>query len=423
MGNISRQHGRGKKGQSSRTRSALNTGFEVRRIVVARGLQRNHADQKRHLANWERRLASAKTNSDRKKANKNITYYRNCLVPDDKGMLVGKVKLEDRGAGADFRWEYRNKHQKVKYLIKVVEAKHEFKKWLGTRDVHVIYTGHSRYGRGACFGPDESDGDQWEDGTGCLIGRIGKVDGLFRLGYDVVGIPIEDIYHHGYHTRPVQGPKPRDATGWHRTISKKFKAGRLREVVFDSRLDTGKIGAEGIYSRTEGWGSWIFDPEDPKKRIRIKPKFNLKERFYDNHDRGPFWGFIQQNRTNGPWTLHLALHAGWKHTATDPWELDDVNPMQCKVFCHLGCSSKKHYRTIVRSKKGYRLKGEKRSTRYYSYFTSSPSYGVSAPVYLSKLLTIKKLSKGRAWGPLLKDARKAASKELGKMGYKFSIVP
>ena len=78
---------------------------------------------------------------------------------------------------------FKSAKQGVKYTIDVTTDKPEFKNKLetpgkpGTKELeywHVIYAGHSRYGRGACFGTDDKPGEDWrtvpvplQDRRGC----------------------------------------------------------------------------------------------------------------------------------------------------------------------------------------------------------------------------------------------------------------
>src|SRR5262249_26872778 len=48
--------------------------------------------------------------------------------------------------------EYLNHKQGVRYTIEETISKQKFMEWLKTPELHVIYMGHARYGRGPCFG-------------------------------------------------------------------------------------------------------------------------------------------------------------------------------------------------------------------------------------------------------------------------------
>src|SRR5262245_60902632 len=68
--------------------------------------------------------------------------------------------------------EYINHFQRVRFTIEESTSKKQFIDWLKTPDLHVIYMGHARYGRGPCFGahgiaPNGAlvKSEDWEEGT------------------------------------------------------------------------------------------------------------------------------------------------------------------------------------------------------------------------------------------------------------------
>src|SRR5262249_24069744 len=102
--------------------------------------------------------------------------------------------------------DYWNDDQMVHFVINVIRSKAEFKQALETPDLHVVYDGHARYGRGPCFGDgdDNSQGDQWELGTNDSDNPYDEaVDGIYRMRYPYVPVEIHDIDHHWYRFAPV----------------------------------------------------------------------------------------------------------------------------------------------------------------------------------------------------------------------------
>jgi len=436
---VSRQHGKGKADESA-TESTINTGYEIRKIVVARGIEGTDKDIKdaqartqKKCKEWEDKLQQAKAAGDRKaerEAKESVYWYKYyCrvfpmwVIPDDQGKIMHKVPLKDRGSSHEFRYEYNNDKQQVIYRIQIVQTKHEFKKWLQTPSVHVIYAGHSRYGRGACFGATPNPGDRWEDGTGCTTGNISKEDGLLRLGFDLMGIPITDIHHHHYHTRPFRGQLEVNKKTCHPQI---VKMKPIRKLVIDSSLDVSGMKDKSSFKATHEpkWGYWKWDSSNDC--IRIKPTFDLASMFYqDNPNQGVLWGYRKRNRDGyGPnWRLQIVLQAGWKDTTCSPWELDKVD-LKCKVFCHFGCSSFKHFHPIVRGNNynNWKKSGTGADQHNFAYFTTRPSNKFCTSVWLQYVLTYPYLSKGKSWEPCLEWARKKANRDLTvkwKQNYKI----
>src|SRR5262245_38577355 len=109
------------------------------------------------------------------------------IVPDAVQERLKKRKLELLvTSGTTF--SYYSQDQGVLYNVQLIYDKTEFKDALETPDLHVIYSGHSRIGRGPCFGPDifHQPSEDWEDGTE-------EATGLFRMGYPYVPVPVSDI--------------------------------------------------------------------------------------------------------------------------------------------------------------------------------------------------------------------------------------
>ena len=431
---VSRQHGKGKSGVS-KTFSTLNKEYEIRKIIIVQGIEFTEADiKKRHEKikakrdKYKQEYEQAKAANDKKKMAQSKKYYnayvgfckygRNFLIPDPDGKIMGKIPLTDRGAGCEFRYEYQAHKQLVTYRLRIVKTKQELDKWFKTPDVMLIYAGHSRYGRGTCFGDKPDPGDRWEDGTGCTVGNLSKDDGMFRLAFDFVGVTIHDIHKHGYHTRPFQGTLNIDKKTHHPDI---VKAAPLRKLIIDDALDTSKIEKKNTFNAShEDWGYWKWDEDN--QCIKIKPVFNLYNHFYKGTYTGPYWGY--RDKYQGKWELNILLHAGWKNTAADPWELQRVEP-KCKCFCHFGCSSFKHFHPIIRGddKKNWKKTGEGPSQKNFAYFTIRPANGLLPPVWLKRIMQYPKISKGRSWEPCLEWARKKTNYDLYyKYGENFRVI-
>jgi hypothetical protein len=253
--------------------------------------------------------------------------------------------------GADFvvdsaglNAEYKSEAQQVDYTLEVVHKKSAFKKALETDGIIVVYAGHSRYGRGACFdqytGKRKVDGKQWENGTN-------DDNGLFRLGFPYVPVSEHDISTHKYQFSPVP-------------------------------VESGPI------KRKKG------HPYDFEEEFRIKPikKFILPEDLrglvipgYES-ETNEYYGFYK--REGGKQVRHFILNAGWDNTQCPNHELGSVN-LKCRTFCHFGCSSKDHFWQIIRHEKYKAWKRPNPPTEKFAYFTTAP--GIVWHLWVYHLLT------------------------------------
>ena len=108
--------------------------------------------------------------------------------------------------------EYISHVQGVRFTIEETTSKQQFITWLKTSDLHVIYMGHARYGRGPCFGAHGLDStgtalvktEDWEQGTNADRG-------IFRMGYPYIGVPVSELVDHGYTANAVKEAEGRPA--------------------------------------------------------------------------------------------------------------------------------------------------------------------------------------------------------------------
>ena len=106
--------------------------------------------------------------------------------------------------------EYISHVQGVRFTIEESTSKQQFITWLKTPEIHLIYMGHARYGRGPCFGAQGiSNGalvqtEDWEEGSDA-------VSGIFRMGYPYIGIEASEVIEHGYTCNPVKESEGRPA--------------------------------------------------------------------------------------------------------------------------------------------------------------------------------------------------------------------
>jgi hypothetical protein len=168
--------------------NVVNRNREIRRIVVAQGIQFHNKDKENAF------------NIDPTRDNPDQTTIPKSLLNDFPDIVI-----QDASHAV-----FISDVQRVEFQIEVVNTKDKFIEALQTPAIHVVYTGHSRFGRGPCFGPDivaskgpsgdlvrDLTGENWETGTNTAT------FGVFRMGHPFVGVPFEEMDEHKYKMRPV----------------------------------------------------------------------------------------------------------------------------------------------------------------------------------------------------------------------------
>jgi hypothetical protein len=354
--------------------------YEGRHILVAQGIQFNNAQ-----------LAS-ESGIDRSGDEQIPTGY----LTDQLGAAV-PFPIQVSGTSATFK----SVKQGVKYTIDVTTSRTEFKNQLetpgkpGTKELeywHVIYDGHSRYGRGACFGTDESPGEDWENSSDPAAGPAG----LYRMAYPFVGVPVLDILHHEYSTDVVSvkvnpAPADREYKGkLHERTLKQLKQGTesyirdlIRKKIFKDYTET---ELNEYLARLGSLDSWLRIVGDRVPMVSLGDALRPDDKFWAYHSG------------EGPAVL---LQAGWKETVTKPMDLGATD-LKCRIFCHFGCSAYQHYRSILRDRKNWKKSG---NTDWFAYFTHGLSVSITGPFWLYYLLTYDQFSAGKPWEPSLEYAR------------------
>jgi hypothetical protein len=268
---------------------------------------------------------------------------------------------------------YSNDHLNVDYEITRVFSRQEYKDALETSGLCVVYMGHARYGRGACFARDHSSdpGDSWENGTDDPDNPyLYPVDGIFRLGYPYVPVELDDVEHHRYHFAPIpadEDPPPND------------------ERHPDARRGLSRITL----------------PED--FRELVMPAYQSESNQY--------WGY-----TSGK--VNLLFHAGWSESAADPLDLG-ATEMRCRCFCHFGCSSRLHFREILRGAGYKEWQRADPPTDQFAYFTTATSNSRGTILWLYHWLTCNLEIDDSSWWESLKYAVDKANAALRRerLGY------
>jgi hypothetical protein len=291
-------------------------------------------------------------------------------------------------------FSHYSRDQGVDYRVTVVTSKTDFRQALLTPNRHVIYGGHSRYGRGPCFGPNPSPGEDWENGST-------PATGLFRMGWRFIGVPARDLIHHGYTANPVSSSVSRHEV--ERGLGRKLKSLRARSL-----------------------GDILREMSTLKVQPLIGP---LRVKNMDATDPATTWWSYQAAEkltiwSDGKWQdvyqlePHVVLHAGWRGTANAPADLGATTPA-CRVFCHFGCSSRAHFMAILRDRafKGWRPGADERLAR----FTTNLSYNHTVGYWLYHLFTFTEFSAFGKWGPSLDYATEMVNLDLDRDKLKFHI--
>ena len=280
--------------------------------------------------------------------------------------------------------EFTSLVQRVHFTIRIVHTKSEFKTALETPGVHVIYDGHSRFGRGTCFesytGEAPHAGEMWEKGTG-------PANGIFRMGYPFVPVALSDMeirvagddsphnrHRHGpYHFRPVSSDTPAPA-----------------------REDRHPDARRGLRR--------ILLPAD--LRGLVDPGFESATHQYWGADIGG--------------EVHILLHANWRNSQATPFDLD-ATTLACKVFCHFGCSSRLHYREIVRGEDFKAYIRPVPPDDKFAYFTTAPSNAMCTPLWVQSVLTFGTQNNGLRWFESLEDSKVRTNRRLRGLRQSYQV--
>jgi len=266
--------------------------------------------------------------------------------------------LEGFSVNSDGEGEYWSEKQQVRYTIRPIIKKSEFKTALETEDLHVVYDGHSRYGRGTCFShqDDAATGDQWGFGTD-------NDDGLFHLGYPYVAVELHDISTHQYQFAPI-------------AVTEDIPPVEERHPEARGRPDK------------------ILLPEELRPLVR----------FTYESDTNQYWGFAGAQP-------ELLVVAGWRNTITSPFDLGAVD-IKCRCFCHFGCSSRVHFWRIVRKDEYKAWQRDTPPTTNFAYFSTETTYPYITLYWLYYLLKYDQPNAHQSWWNSLEGAKRGANARL-----------
>lgn len=331
-----------RRAPSADTTTVLSSLYELREIVVAQGIEHLNRDP------WLAPPAGS-------------TY----------GYQIPRGLEEHLPNNAEHEWvriddtsaEFLSHAQRVRYRVRVITSKDEYKRSLLTPGLHVVYMGHSRYGRGQCFGPNPSPGDNWEQGTDT------NTAGLFRTGYPVVGVHLSELREHGYKFYPVGSSTRIDSSWYHPEINR----GNLHRLHLPDDLQD-RLLPQAIPPEESYWGSRDGEGET------------------------------------------LLLWAGWEDTISNPMDLGATDPL-CRCWCIFSCSTRLHYWKIVRRMKNWR----RTETDRFAYFTTSVSYPLTTWAWLRAVFEYSVQNDNRSWYPSLEWAKRRCGRILREERYSYGI--
>jgi len=350
--------------------NTVNLNYEVREIVVAQGIQFRNKD----LEITSEDLFPGAQLTDEIRNEMVIPLGLKNDFPD--------IVIQDAT-----RAVFISDAQHVEFRIRVVNTKSAFKDALETPGIHVVYAGHSRFGRGPCFGPDLGDppnltGEDWETGTD--TNRFG----IFRMGRPFAGVPFaEDLDVHKYRMRPVpttQKVSPADVDQL--TIPGSLKPVILRGTRFESFIIDLPIADTYWGCKTvHGDGVLLFaDFQNTPFLPPLPPPFP------------PF----------PPIPSVSAMDLG----ATN---------LQCRCFTLCGCDTLKHFHEIVRKRKGFTKSGNEG----FAFFTvGAVPIAPATKFWLSSLLEFPERNDFQPWSASLDFAVKRTNQKAAfdrKFKYNF----
>lgn len=354
----------------------------------------------------------------------------------EKNRYKSLIKIDT--VGSDTR--FFNNLQNVRYTIRVLDKKSELKQYLEAPNVMVIYDGHARYGRGPCFGPSDGKGEDWGDGS------IYKqsVNGIFRMGYRYLGIPVSEVLHHGYHAWVAPDSEPindhvktkiKDLHPWLRTRRKKNRIIALTLDEITNHLKGIEKDAKAYLNQNPSNKLHSGDIKD----LLDENLNDIKTLVAGGHaSRQKFWCYYKNaklkyknSRGESKYQyfklIRFVVKADWENTTVAPMDLGKTN-MACKVFCHFGCSTYLHHSKIVRhaEHKNWKFK----NNNGYLYLTTASSLE-STPYWLYHLIRYRRFNAYKSWSGVLRFAMKQTNKKLADLqkqdpknyNYRIKYVP
>jgi hypothetical protein len=356
--------------------------FEVRSIVLAQGKQFRNEDPAILLP----MPASLRLpGSERVKVHPKMAE----VFPAMRRMPA--IPLVDQPDGS---FQFFNAKQGVLFTIKVINTKTDFIKTLLTPEVHLIYAGHARYGRGPCFGSGgDSPGEEWEEGNGPHPNN----DGIFRLGFPFIGVPVGELFEHGYTANLTKSDVTLAAADCEPDLRSQLGSMHRRTLatIADRAVKTNE------FTRNKALSALTSDQVLAGLTTQVR-----------NADlAATYWTFDTGNDLN---VVHIA---GFENTLSTPDDLGAITPL-CRVFSHFGCSTFHHNFPVVRKLKGWKREGNER----YAYWTTDIANFVVDMYWLQNLLTFDKFNANQPLAASLDHAVRATNANLAQDRQTYRVI-
>lgn len=457
--------------RTSRERAAIRTALslppERRLIVVAQGIEfhdRDLSDGSRRYPNWR---------------------IPECLW-DNTSNPRADLKIPGLTLASGTEANYNSASQNVIYKILVTTSKREFHQYLeGTHansarypgNVLVVYGGHARYGRGPCLGSTKAYGNHW--GTG----DDPRVEGIFRMGYPYLMVPITEILSHGYEAmvaRQVTADpnltavdiktmdRTRSSNELHPGLRSYARAPKTRGYSLnelDNMIQTlhnrvhyavprdpilrglsrsyirGYVGdiLENRHHRRNSLQHYIYGLVNAGERFWATYKHQtLVAKYYDvTSTKWRLQRLHNPHNRNGrfrwPWII---LHADWRNTVSGTWSppsgvtsarMDlDATRLNCRGFCHFGCSTKLSNHRVMREMHGWQRSRD--GNNRLCYWTTESAYADINPYWLYHMLTYipgarvgRRTYSSRDWGDVCEYAKACTNLDLDADNRNYNI--
>ncbi|MEW5977114.1 MAG: hypothetical protein AB1898_15035 [Acidobacteriota bacterium] len=344
--------------------NVVNLNYEIRKIVVAQGIQFHNADTENEITSFVPIDPTV------------VRFHDQLTIPKSLQNDFPSIVLQ-----GDNQAVFISDPQRVEFHIEVVNTKDAFKEALLTPGIHVVYSGHARFGRGPCFGPDlrvlsaprtppggkptfqDRTGDDWENGSDPVK------FGLFRMGHPFVGVPFSELDEHKYHMHPVP--------------------------------TTQKVNPADVDPLTSAFSL---------KPIRLKGT-PFEAFVLDNPMADTYWGCTTVDGDG------LLLFAGFTDTKSKPLDLGATD-LRCRCLSLLACDTFKHFHPILRKRKGF----TRTVTEGFAYFTTAPSGIQVDRFYLGSLFEFPERNDFQSWYPSLEFAVKQTNEKLAAIRETYRLV-
>jgi hypothetical protein len=351
------QHAASRQNRDAPTFTTLLPAYEDRLIIVAQGIE-FHTDQIRH--------DMGEVLADSPGTRLTVGDF---LIPDYLQRKLG----DDVHIDSDGTITYTSDAQRVNFTIRFITSRDDYYRYLQMPDIHMVYNGHARYGRGPCFGDDPSPGNQWGN------------DGIWRMGFPFLALEVAEILEHAYFADPVTGDEDRpDRSDCHPEVRAHYSALTRRRIADLHLSATNHVILANMLSTTG-------DPDET------------------------FWMY---GNPRGPTAQMMILaHADWQSTRTSPYDLGATD-LQCRVFCHFGCDTFIHNYPVLRRLRGWTREDNER----YAFWTTSESDSLLDGRWLHRLLTYPEENAFESWEPSLSYAIQRTNRDLRSLGAGYQLI-